>query len=207
MSTWRWWTTVYPARPAWRHEALSPETVVGDYASHIWASGKGHAEKLARRRNIGERVTGGNWRKRPHQLPSQLLRGNRLTKRRALDAIHSLCFMGYLLMRATGAKAEDVLGDEGLLHMGIHALSFGWPGRRRLADALEYFENRIPGFTSGLQRSTRRRGKSARPPKRRLIVAKKAGSKGKFTKTAKGIGKGTKKAPPMAPKPAAGKPY
>lgn len=82
----------------------------------------------------------------PYALPSQMLRRNTLNKNQALDAVHAVCFMSYLLMRSTGAKAEDVLGDEGLLHMAIHSLTFGWPGRRRLADGIEYFERMIPGY-------------------------------------------------------------
>jgi hypothetical protein len=148
VSGWLWYTTVYPARPAWKHEGLSPETVVGDYSSHIWASSRAHAQKLVKRRNIGERLTGGTWRKRPHPHTSELLRRNRLTKKQALDVVHSVCFLAYLLARATGAKHEDLLGDEGLVHMTIHSVSFGWPRRRVLAGALVAFERMVPGYTS-----------------------------------------------------------
>lgn len=145
----RWWTTVYPARPSWKHEGLSPETVVGDYSSHIWATSRPQAEKLARRRNIGERLTGGSWVKRPHLLPSEMLRRRRLSKKQALDCVHAVCFMGYLLMRSTGAKAEDLLGDEGLVHMTIHSITFGWPNRRDLAAEMRAFERMIPGYAGG----------------------------------------------------------
>lgn len=148
--SWRWYTTTYSARPRRQGKRLlSPEIVVGDYASHIWASSRPHAEKLAKQRNIGERVTGGTWRKRQYRYASELLRRPRLNKKQALDAVHAVCFLSYLLMRSSGAKAEDILGDEGLLHMAIHSVSFGWPGRRKLAAGLEYFERQVPGYRSG----------------------------------------------------------
>ena len=144
--SWAWYTTVYPARPEWK--ALEGE-VVGDYASHVWASSEAHAKKLIRRRNIGESLTGGKWRKRQHRYPSELLRRPRLNKVQALECVHAVCFLSYLLMRSRGAGAEDIVGDEGLLHMAIHSVQFGWPGRQKLAGGVALFERSVPGYTSG----------------------------------------------------------
>jgi hypothetical protein len=145
-----WFICHYPPRPSFTAmRNPGDDDLVGDYASFIWANSEKHAAVLARRRNIGEVVDGkwGSRRSKPYRLPSELLLGRRIDKKKALDAVHSTAFLCYLLMQShEDVPPCDIVGDEGLLHQVIHSLSLGWPRRKDMAATLKYFELGVPGY-------------------------------------------------------------
>lgn len=151
-----WYAFRYPPRPS--GEKMTPQrakiaygdSVIGLYASYIYANSRKHAQELALLRNIDEIMWEGfpATRKDPYLFASKLLLKRTLSVKDKLDIIHSVTFLSYLLMQSCFAPPCDIIGDEGLLHQTIHCLCFGSPERRAMAVVVEYFERKVPGYSS-----------------------------------------------------------
>lgn len=146
-----WYMTKYPAWPD--QPKAGKDELVGYYSSFVFARGMDEAKRIVKARNIGEVIEGlwggrvGKPRlKNPHERPSDQLRRRKLTPRQRIDVIHNVCFLSYILQRSTGAPAQAILGDEGLLHQTVHCLQHGNPPRRALIDSLRHFERLVPGY-------------------------------------------------------------
>lgn len=122
---------------------------IDNYSSFIFAKNRAHADALAIKRNMGEKVIC-RWVRRgrvsPYELPSAQLLKRSLTPTRKFNIIHGVCFMGYILLRSKRADAAHVLGDEGVLHQVIHGMQFGYPYRHELADRVRHYERLTPGY-------------------------------------------------------------
>ena len=123
------------------------------YGSDIYASSYAHAQRLAKRRGIGETViSAGMHSKAFYPFPSDLMRKRKLSKRQALDAIHGVTFLAFVAMKSGKANVSEVLGDLGFLHEAVHVLSFGRFGesisypRKDFVDVILRWERIVPGF-------------------------------------------------------------
>lgn len=141
-----WFLCVYPPHP---HMPVDIQDNIGDYSSFICASDLKAENRLARNRNIGEKVIC-QWqpegRKAPYPKPSELMAKRSLTTRQRMDVIHGTCFLSYLLMQSMKTSPAAVVGDEGILHQVIHSMSFGRPSRKELIDTLRHYEQLVPGY-------------------------------------------------------------
>jgi len=138
-----WYLTVYNA------DGSEPDVnnVVGSYSGDVWARSARHARQVAKRRGLGERILGETGRRRPPwTLPSEWIAKRKL---RDADVFHALCWLGHLALKSGVATADELLGDNGLIHEYAHMRSWGGrTGLRRrdlIAKARE-IEGRIPGF-------------------------------------------------------------
>ncbi len=99
------------------------------YSSHIYSKSFKEAEKIAEKRNIGEKVMGissgtkdGYGRIIPEELKNPDFRN--LSDydfiKQLPDIIHTACFLGFI--SSHGNNPIDVLSDEGVLHNLIHLM-------------------------------------------------------------------------------------
>lgn len=136
-----WFMTAYMA-----DGTPPPDDLIGAYGGYLWANDLRHAKRVAKRRGLNERVEGEmtkNPRRRVYTLPSQWLAKR---KPRDADVMHALCWLGHMALKSGAATADELLGDEGLIHEFVHMRS-GLSGRRKKLIAMAAkFEARIPGM-------------------------------------------------------------
>ncbi len=141
-----WFMCEYSAYPK---DKVRQRAEIGNYSSFIWANDRAHADALAAKRRLGEKVLC-RWNKRgrnvPYEPPSTMLMKRRLTPTQRIGVIHGVCFLGYILLRSYRAPVEGVLGDMWILHQVIHGMQFGFPPRKKLAEMVRHYERMAPGY-------------------------------------------------------------
>lgn len=139
-----WFLCVYPPKP---HMPVDIHDNIGDYSSFIKAVDKKAANRLARNRNLGEKVIclwGGKGA--PYQRPSEILSKRTMTPKQRMSVIHGTCWLSYLLMQSMKTPPADTVGDEGILHQVIHYFSFSGARKQALIDTLRHYEQLVPGY-------------------------------------------------------------
>lgn len=93
------------------------------YCSHVVATDRSHAKHLCDLRGLGERIDGSidytysnSYPPPDNILPTEFLfRSQQLTK-----CLHTLCFVGLMLVNAKELTIEELLSDDGLIHSLAH---------------------------------------------------------------------------------------
>lgn len=73
---------------AWPRDPIKGKCEIGNYSSFIWAKDRAHADALAAKRRLGEKVLcrwGRRGRKSPYELPSAQLKWSDITSGWRLD--------------------------------------------------------------------------------------------------------------------------
>lgn len=131
------------------------------YGDYLWARGWKDADRVARRRGIGERIRGqmNATKTRHYPRASTLLRKRKVPP----EMLHALSHVGFLAIGSNAATLNAILGDEGLIHLFGHWQQFSRPKAvrvedaddqrliaickpRRLAKIAAEIERRIPGY-------------------------------------------------------------
>ena len=143
-----WFLTQYEPFPV---APVSVDDPSGTYGAFVWALTEREAEALCARRRIGETIIGRGGKRAtpaPYQRPSAMLK-TRMTHTQKLEFLHGTCFLCFLASRSLGASVFETLGDNGLMHEAIHAMSHGRPTRTHLAEMLAPIERKVPGYWPG----------------------------------------------------------
>lgn len=141
-----WYLTDYRAN--WREQSKDEETAqVGAYGAHLWAASKEQAERIARQRGMGERVISRGFNgPAPYKTATQMLR----SRKPAVDKVHSLCFLGQIALASGIATAQEIIGDEGIVHDFCHS-----GATKDLLAKVAEIERRTPGYLARNNRYTK----------------------------------------------------
>lgn len=134
----------------YRVKCVDPMTHLANakFGGVILARSLPEAKRLAKLRNIGERVCGDGWKTDLSARPNRLMFCRSEKKR--LDAIHGAIYLGWLAVKSLTATVDEVFGDEGTVHDLLHVLDDGSrSSRHRLSERLAELENAVPGSLWG----------------------------------------------------------
>lgn len=145
-----WYLTHYNATRG--KDVVKPgEPHVGEYGTYVWARNQKQAETICAQRGLGERVAQ-RWQARalprPEPRPSDLLRKRRMSARERLQVLHAATFTIGLWATARCQHPWDVLGDEGVLHSLLHAITLRGVPHKPMIERLRVMEREIPGYLS-----------------------------------------------------------
>lgn len=131
-----WFLTDYRAN--WRRQDDHEEEAgVGAYGAHLWAKNEKHADWVAKVRGMGERVISTGSRRTPYKTASEMLR----SRKPATDKVHALCFLGQIALASGVATAQEIVGDEGIIHDFCHS-----GATKRLKENVARIERITPGY-------------------------------------------------------------
>lgn len=108
------------------------------YGCHFWASSDRNAKRIVKQRGMGEIITGvGFAAGAPYKTASEMLRSRKPTT----DKVHALCFLGQIAMASGVATAQEIVGDEGIIHDFCHS-----GATKRLKENVARIERITPGY-------------------------------------------------------------
>lgn len=132
-----WFLTDYRAN--WRRQDDYEDVAQpGAYGAYLWARNFRHAKKVALRRGMGERVVStGNNGPAPYKTASEMLR----SRKPAHEKVHALCFLGQIALASGVATAQEIIGDEGIVHDYCH-----YGAVKRVKENVARIERITPGY-------------------------------------------------------------
>lgn len=132
-----WFLTSYYAN--WRR--IEPDEELshpGKYGAYLWAPSKRSAQRTAKIRGMGEIIVSCGFKAAPYKRASTILRSKKSTVH---EQYHALCYLGMIAMASGAASAQQIIGDEGIIHERCHASSL-----RKLAERVRSIEAVTPGY-------------------------------------------------------------
>ena len=148
----RRYVTEYWTNPAKQRGPVSATNA--KYGSHLWARSMSDAEKIAKARGMGEKITGWGRGRVGEPLPSDMLAKRNATPQQKIETLHAITFLGYVALQSEAAEPWEIVGDNGILHEAIHLFEFGGRDRKRLVQMCRDIESRVPGFAPPVRRPT-----------------------------------------------------
>jgi hypothetical protein len=136
-----WFVTVYNADGS--PPPKDVDSWVGSYGGYLFARDLKEAKRFAKKRGLNEGVMHRCGQSKPYTLPSEWR-----AKRKADDkkVMHALCWVAHMALQSGVADANELLGDQGLVHEYLHMRCNGTPKRKRLIEMAKDIERRIPGL-------------------------------------------------------------
>ena len=104
------------------------------YGGDIWACSPKHAEQLAAKRGLGEKVVGYGRKTGGLKKPVTLL-----------EKLHEAVYLSWIGMESGLLTAEDALGDKSVVHEMIHTMVSKRVRPKDLEKRFRDLQKRIPG--------------------------------------------------------------
>lgn len=121
-----------------------PDGGASAFGSFVFAEDWGDAEKVCRQRGVGEEVVGADEGREP--LPSDIWAESPGSS----EALHALCWLGFLALSSKMATPAEVLGDLGFLHHALHIReTISEIGPAEILEMVREVEAMVPGLLPG----------------------------------------------------------
>lgn len=114
-----------------------------EYGSHIKASSRKEAEKLTIIRGLKEEILGTCINHKLEIMPKTAFL---YKKKKYIECLHTLSFVGNILCNAGFLNKNDLLNDKGLIHEIVHEMQFIGDDDFDLIIDQKYLHNKLKEF-------------------------------------------------------------